>query len=40
MAGRTRGAIYAQFRSKEDFFLALMEEKTRETLLAASHIAE
>lgn len=30
LAGRTRGAIYAQFRSKEDVFLALMEEKTQE----------
>jgi AcrR family transcriptional regulator len=30
MAGRTRGAIYAQFKSKEDVFLALIEEKTRD----------
>ena len=42
MAGRTRGAIYAQFKSKEDVFLALMEEKTQayrsqvEKLLAGS----
>jgi AcrR family transcriptional regulator len=28
-AGRTRGAIYAQFSSKEDVFLALIQEKTR-----------
>ncbi len=26
LAGRTKGAIYAQFRSKEDIFLALIEE--------------
>jgi AcrR family transcriptional regulator len=30
LAGRTRGAIYAQFKSKEDVFLALMEQKTQE----------
>lgn len=42
MAGRTRGAIYAQFKSKEDVFLALIEEKTQayraqmEKLLAGS----
>ena len=30
LAGRTRGAIYAQFKSKEDVFLALVEERTRE----------
>ena len=46
MAGRTRGAIYAQFKSKEDVFLALMEEKTREMRakieghLSASYSAE
>ncbi len=28
MAGRTKGAIYAQFKSKEDVFLALVEEHT------------
>jgi AcrR family transcriptional regulator len=45
-AGRTRGAIYAQFKSKEDVFLALMEEKTQEIrakmeeILSASHSPE
>jgi AcrR family transcriptional regulator len=29
LAGRTKGAIYAQFASKEDIFLALIEERTR-----------
>ena len=29
LAGRTKGAIYAQFRSKEDIFLVLIEERTR-----------
>ena len=28
LAGRTKGAIYAQFKSKEDIFLALIEEHT------------
>jgi AcrR family transcriptional regulator len=28
LAGRTKGAIYAQFKSKEDVFLALIEERT------------
>ena len=27
LAGRTKGAIYGQFKSKEDIFLALIEEK-------------
>lgn len=27
LAGRTKGAIYAQFKSKEDIFLALIEEQ-------------
>src|SRR5580698_5325809 len=27
LAGRTKGAIYAQFKSKEDIFLALVEER-------------
>src|ERR1700736_3250105 len=27
LAGRTKGAIYAQFESKEDIFLALIEER-------------
>jgi AcrR family transcriptional regulator len=31
MAKRTKGAIYAHFKSKEDIFLALIEEKTRST---------
>ena len=28
LAGRTKGAIYAQFKSKEDIFLALVEYRT------------
>jgi AcrR family transcriptional regulator len=28
LAGRTKGAIYAQFKGKEDVFLALIEERT------------
>ncbi|MBB5316106.1 TetR/AcrR family transcriptional regulator [Tunturibacter empetritectus] len=42
LAGRTKGAIYAQFKSKEDIFLALIEERTNyyrarmEKILAAS----
>src|SRR5580700_697305 len=42
LAGRTKGAIYAQFKSKEDIFLALIEERTQcyrarmEKLLAES----
>jgi AcrR family transcriptional regulator len=28
LAGRTKGAIYAQFKSKEDVFLALVEDRT------------
>jgi AcrR family transcriptional regulator len=42
LAGRTKGAIYAQFASKEDVFLALIEERTQrsrqemEALLAKS----
>jgi AcrR family transcriptional regulator len=28
LAGRTKGAIYAQFKSKEDIFLALIEERS------------
>jgi AcrR family transcriptional regulator len=28
LAGRTKGAIYAQFKSKEDIFLALIEQRT------------
>jgi AcrR family transcriptional regulator len=28
LAGRTKGAIYAQFKSKEDIFLALVEDLT------------
>jgi AcrR family transcriptional regulator len=28
LAGRTKGAIYAQFKSKEDIFLAMFEERT------------
>lgn len=29
LAGRTKGAIYAQFESKEDIFLALIEHRTQ-----------
>ena len=29
LAGRTKGAIYAQFKSKEDIFLALIEEREK-----------
>jgi AcrR family transcriptional regulator len=29
LAGRTKGAIYAQFKSKEDIFLALIEDRTQ-----------
>lgn len=42
LAGRTKGAIYAHFKSKEDIFLALIEERARshreqmEKLLAVS----
>ena len=42
LAGRTKGAIYAQFKSKEDIFLALIEERAlcyrarMEKLLAGS----
>ena len=42
LAGRTKGAIYAQFESKEDIFLALIEERAHcyrarmEKLLAES----
>ena len=28
LAGRTKGAIYAQFKSKEDIFLALIDQRT------------
>ena len=28
MAGRTKGAIYAHFKGKEDLFLAIFEERT------------
>ena len=46
LAGRTKGAIYAQFKSKEDIFLALIEERTNchrarmEKMLAASTTIE
>jgi AcrR family transcriptional regulator len=46
LAGRTKGAIYAHFKSKEDVFLALIEEKTQnyrfhmEKLLAGSTSTE
>jgi AcrR family transcriptional regulator len=30
VAGRTKGAVYAHFKSKEDLFLALFEHRTRE----------
>lgn len=29
VAGRTKGAVYAHFKSKEDLFLALFEHRTR-----------
>jgi AcrR family transcriptional regulator len=29
LAGRTKGAIYAQFKSKEEVFLALIEDRTQ-----------
>jgi AcrR family transcriptional regulator len=46
LAGRTKGAIYAQFKSKEDIFLALIEERTNshraqmEKILAESPTVE
>jgi len=46
LAGRTKGAIYAQFKSKEDVFLALVEDRTQraraqmEGLLASSTTVE
>jgi AcrR family transcriptional regulator len=46
LAGRTKGAIYAQFKSKEDIFLALVENHTlrhraqMEKLLAESTSVE
>ena len=46
LAGRTKGAIYAQFASKEDIFLSLVEERANchraqmEKLLAASTTVE
>ena len=46
LAGRTKGAIYAQFKSKEDVFLDLVELKTQryregfEGLLAGSSSIE
>jgi len=46
LAGRTKGAIYAHFKSKEDIFLALVEDRTlryraqMEELLAKSTSVE
>jgi AcrR family transcriptional regulator len=46
LAGRTKGAIYAQFKSKEDVFLALIEDRTNcyrarmQKILAASTTVE
>ena len=47
LAGRTKGAIYAHFESKEDIFLALVEQKTRhyqahmrEMLAASENVAQ
>jgi len=46
LAGRTKGAIYAQFKSKEDIFLALIEEKANHNraqaweMFAASNTVE
>lgn len=31
LAGRTKGAIYAHFKSKEDIFLALVDERAKRT---------
>jgi AcrR family transcriptional regulator len=33
-AGRTKGAVYAHFRNKEDFFLALFEERATQRFQA------
>jgi AcrR family transcriptional regulator len=46
LAGRTKGAIYAQFKSKEDIFLALIEDRSNgyrarmEKILAKSPTVE
>ncbi len=40
LAGRTKGAIYAQFKSKEDIFFALIEEQTQSNRTAMKeHLA-
>ena len=33
-AGRTKGAVYAHFKNKEDLFLALFEQRTGSTSIA------
>ena len=41
LAGRTKGAIYAQFKSKEDMFLALYEENSlRRRAIMAEFLAK
>ena len=41
LAGRTKGAIYAQFKSKEDMFLALYEENSlRRRAIMADFLAK
>jgi AcrR family transcriptional regulator len=41
LAGRTKGAIYAQFKSKEDMFLALFEENAlRRRAIMAEFLAK
>ena len=47
LAGRTKGAIYAQFKSKEDIFLALIEDRVTDSrarmekaLAASTSVAE
>lgn len=39
-AGRTKGAIYAHFRSKEDIFFALLERKAQARRDEFLHAAE
>ncbi len=39
-AGYTRGAFYANFKSKEDLFFALLEQQTREHLSEVQHLVD
>ena len=39
-AGFTRGAIYAHYASKEDLFLALMEERVLTKFIQIRHVIE